>query len=426
MSQGNYPRLLSGWQTVPLKHAVSINPEVLPDYTPPDTLLSYVDIAALENGVADLNPTEVTFEAAPSRARRVLRDGDTILSTVRTYLKAVASFPKVDANLIASTGFAVLRPNGMLHSRFAYWAALAEPFIENVVAHSDGVSYPSINPTLLGTLPIVVPPATDQKRIAIFLDDKTARIDALIADKELLVEKLREYWRSVSAEIVVRGIRKSSSVTETGIPWLGKTPSHWELRPMKTLFRLVTEQSEDDHGLELLSLYTDIGVRPRKDLEQKGNRASNTDGYWLVQKDDLVVNKLLAWMGAIAASNYSGVTSPAYDILRPTADINTWYYDALFRSGIYLTEFKSKSRGIMDMRLRLYFEELGTVKVPFPPREEQDEIVKALHAKKAHIDELIDHCVAHIDRLHEYRSSLISAAVTGQIDVSKYKEMETA
>lgn len=313
---------------------------------------------------------------------------------------------------------ALSEPTGLEPKYVYYWL---QTFREQLIRKASGGGQPNVNQDTIRALRISSPTRPSQQYIVEFLDEHTARIDALIAEKEQLIEKLKEYWRSVSAEMVVRGIRKPSRVRNTHITWIGDIPDHWELRPLKTLFRLVAEPAADDHGLELLSLYTDIGVRPRRELEQRGNKASSTNGYWLVKKDDLVVNKLLAWMGAIAASAYSGVTSPAYDILRPTISLNTWYFDALFRSGIYLTEFKSKSRGIMDMRLRLYFDELGTVKVPFPPKEEQDEIVKALDEKKAHVDELVGHCTVHISRLREYRSSLISAAVTGQIDVGTYK-----
>ena len=263
---------------------------------------------------------------------------------------------------------------------------------------------------------VPVPPACLLAPIVSFLDDKTERIDALIAEKERLVDKLVEYWHSKAAELVVRGLRPEVQMAETGVPYLGSMPSHWQFVPLKSIFRLVAEPAPDDHGLELLSLYTSIGVRPRNELEARGNKASSTDGYWLVRENDLVVNKLLAWMGAVAGSAYSGVTSPAYDILRPSHTANTWYFDALLRSGIYLTEFKSKSRGIMEMRLRLYWEQLGTVKVPLPPKQEQDEIVDELNAQKKRVDSLLEHCHHHIATLREYRSSLISAAVTGRLD----------
>jgi type I restriction enzyme S subunit len=114
-------------------------------------------------------------------------------------------------------------------------------------------------------------------------------------------------------------------------------------------------------------------VRPRKDLEPKGNKATTSDGYWIVRKGDLIVNKLLAWMGAIGISDYDGVTSPAYDILRKRVPMEARYYDFLFRCGVCLTEFRRRSRGIMDMRLRLYF-------VTERPNAATEERLKSGHA----------------------------------------------
>ena len=101
------------------------------------------------------------------------------------------------------------------------------------------------------------------------------------------------------------------------------------------MFKLIIEPAPKNNDLELLSVYTDIGVKPRKELEERGNKASTTDGYWKVRKGDIIVNKLLAWMGAIGLSNYDGVTSPAYDILRATKPLNPYIYHLLFRSPTY-------------------------------------------------------------------------------------------
>ena len=112
----------------------------------------------------------------------------------------------------------------------------------------------------------------------------------------------------------------------SGTKWLGSIPKHWEVIPVKRIFRLAADPAPKNNKSELLSVYTDIGVKPRRLLAQKGNKASSTDGYWLVKKEDIVVNKLLAWMGAVGHSSYDGVTSPAYDILRPIKDFNTKFY----------------------------------------------------------------------------------------------------
>jgi type I restriction enzyme, S subunit len=199
---------------------------------------------------------------------------------------------------------------------------------------------------------------------------------------------------------------------DSGVEWLGEVPEHWEVEQTKRLFKLVADPAPDDNDYELLSIYTEIGVRPRKDLEAKGNKATTTDGYWKVRKGDLIVNKLLAWMGAIGISDYDGVTSPAYDILRQVRVLEPKFYDFLFRCGICFTEFRRFSRGIMDMRLRLYFEDLGQLRMPFPPPYEQKQIVDFLLFETAKIDSLVAEQQRLIELLKEKRQAVISHAVT--------------
>lgn len=194
--------------------------------------------------------------------------------------------------------------------------------------------------------------------------------------------------------------------------WLGKLPSHWQVMRTKLLFNLVTEFAPVGNSEELLSVYTAIGVKPRKELEARGNKASSTDNYWRVQQGDIIVNKLLAWMGAIGISEYNGVTSPAYDILRPKENVNPYYYNFLFRNPIASREFKRHSRGIMDMRLRLYFTRFGDIKLPLPPMEEQDKIVEYLQFKLKKIDRFIRKKKQLIKLLNEQKVAIINNAVT--------------
>jgi len=199
---------------------------------------------------------------------------------------------------------------------------------------------------------------------------------------------------------------------DSGVEWLGEVPEHWELLPIKRFFGLVAEPAPENNDFELLSIYTDIGVRPRRTLEAKGNKATTTDGYWLVKQGDLIVNKLLAWMGAIGMSAYEGVTSPAYDILRQTRPLNPKFYHYLFRCGICFSEFRRYSRGIMDMRLRLYFDQLGLLPMPFPPPEEQTAIASFLDTETSKIDGLVSEQRRLIELLKEKRQAVISHAVT--------------
>ncbi len=204
----------------------------------------------------------------------------------------------------------------------------------------------------------------------------------------------------------------------TDLKWFEYLPESWAIMRTKQMFRLVIEKAPANNKMELLSVYTHIGVRPRKSLEQRGNKASTTDGYWVVKEGDIICNKLLAWMGAIGASHYQGVTSPAYDILRPIKSCNTDYYHFLFRTKKYLQQFKIRSRGIMDMRLRLYFDQFGQIPIPVPPRPEQDQIVAYLRAQDAHIARLIKAKRDLIGLLTEQKLRIIDHAVTRGLDAT--------
>jgi type I restriction enzyme S subunit len=261
------------------------------------------------------------------------------------------------------------------------------------------------------------PPIEEQSAIATFLDRETGKIDALIAEQEKLLKLLAEKRQATISHAVTRGLNPNAPMKASGMPWLGEIPAHWQLLPTKRLFRLIVDPAPVNNNEELLSIYTDIGVRPRKSLKAKGNKSTTTDGYWRVRKGDIIVNKLLAWMGAMGLSRYDGVTSPAYDILRKTRQLNPAYYDYLFRCGIMFSEFRRYSRGIMDMRLRLYFAEFGQITIPYPSDAEQTGIVDFLSNELMRFDGLKREAEHGIALLKERRSALIAAAVTGKIDV---------
>lgn len=167
------------WEVKPIKFFATYNDEALPDGTDPDLMLNYVDISSVSLVEGIQKVEQVEFEKAPSRARRIVRDGDTIVSTVRTYLKAIAPVRRPIENMIVSTGFAVIRPDRTMNPDYLGYFIQSEGFVGEVVSKSNGVSYPAINPgDLVGILGLR-PPLEEQAEIVRFLDEKTAEIDKL-------------------------------------------------------------------------------------------------------------------------------------------------------------------------------------------------------------------------------------------------------
>lgn len=264
---------------------------------------------------------------------------------------------------------------------------------------------------------IILPSLDEQSKILDLLNPFLMNIDQAIAIKEQQIALLNERKQIVIQKAVTQGLDSNVPMKDSGVEWIGEIPEHWEIIKVKNLFKLIIEPAPKNNDLELLSVYTDIGVKPRKELEERGNKASTTDGYWKVRKGDIIVNKLLAWMGAIGLSNYNGVTSPAYDILRAVKPLNPYIYHLLFRSPTCSAELKKHSRGIMDMRLRLYFDKFGDVLVPYAPIYEQNEIIKYIEVEEQKINAGIELINQQIEKLKEYKTTLINDAVTGKIKV---------
>lgn len=177
---------------VPLKRLARINPESLPDTTEPDYTFRYVDISTTGRGVLKEEPASMTFESAPSRAKRILRLGDTILSTVRTYLRASWTVRESARDLVASTGFVCLRPRENVDPHFLGWLVAANLVVDEVVARSVGVSYPAINSNEVGAIKVPCPPLPEQRKIAKSLDAVRPRIDALSTARTKMSNLLNE------------------------------------------------------------------------------------------------------------------------------------------------------------------------------------------------------------------------------------------
>ena len=315
----------------------------------------------------------------------------------------------------SNQGCFLLIPYGETDVRFYYYWLYAK--VDYLQVLGRGSTFMELSTDELKSLSVPHPSITRQRAIANYLDREVTRLDALVAAKERVLGLLSEKRRALITRSVTRGLDPRAPLRDSGIPWLGKIPAHWEVKRVKYIFRLVADPAPEGNAFELLSLYTDIGVRPRKELEARGNKATTTDSYWMVQRGDLIVNKLLAWMGAFGVSDYDGVTSPAYDILRPIADIEPYYYHHLFRCGICQLEIRRRSYGIMDMRLRLYFDRLGDMAVPVPPREEQTRILELVRTETSQLDRINQATERTIALLKERRAALIAAAVTGRINV---------
>ena len=191
------------WILKPIKFIAKINQLTLAENTEASYEINYVDIGSVST-IHGIEKTETfLFKDAPSRARRIVNNGDIIVSTVRTYLKAIAYIDHPPENLIVSTGFAVLTPiKKIIIPQYARYTFLAEQFIAEVIAKSKGISYPAITATELADIKIALPQSNEQKQILQYLDHENAKFDALVNTQNELIQKLKEYRSSIISHAV--------------------------------------------------------------------------------------------------------------------------------------------------------------------------------------------------------------------------------
>lgn len=283
----------------------------------------------------------------------------------------------------------------------------------------DGVRS-ALNSSDMGSFAIPFPDDETQHKIAKYIDLQKVKVDSLIANVQAQIEKLKAYKQSLITEIVTKGLDPSVPMKDSGVEWIGEIPKHWGVTRIKNLFDLRNERNDeaDLSKVNLISLYTDLGVVQHSDIvETTGNRAVTAEGYKFVHKNDIVVNIILCWMGAVGMSNYNGVTSPAYDIYSPKDGTLSEYYHYLFRTQRFNGECYRYGRGIMLMRWRTYSTEFRSIDIPCPTYDEQVAIIAHLKSKCNQIDQLIAIKQKKIDKLNEYKKSLIYEYVTGKKEV---------
>lgn len=190
------------WNLSKVKYEAFINSNALNENIDPFTEIEYIDIGSVNSKGEILKTENYRFEDAPSRARRIVNKGDTLISTVRTYLKAITTIEFQQENLIASTGFAVLTPKEKISSKYLGYIFKSSVYVDEIVSRSTGVSYPAINASEIGNLELIFPSIEEQNSIIQYLDEELNYVDSTIRIIETQINKLKEYRQSLIYEAV--------------------------------------------------------------------------------------------------------------------------------------------------------------------------------------------------------------------------------
>lgn len=395
------------WNVLKLKYVVKTRDEKAlfdPNY---DTYIGMENIKGYSN---ELIETDTEYEKS---IQSVYKHGDILFGKLRPYLSKVCIMQ--NSGFCSGEFLVVSDYNGC--KSFLRYSLLNPKFIQNINASTYGAKMPRANSEYILNQKIAVPPIYEQERIAEFLDKKCGEIDGLIADIKTQVQTLEQYKRSVITEAVTKGLNPSAEMKDSGAGWMPFVPAHWLVEKIKYHLRIRGQKNMGDR--QVLSLYRDYGVVPKDSRDNNHNVTSeDTSTYRFVRVGDFVVNKMKAWQGSVAVSQYEGIVSPAYYVYEFTDNLfNKRYFHYLLRNKTYTTEFMRLSGGIRVGQWDLPAEAFENTVVLIPPADEQKEIADYLDNKCAQIDELISAKQSQIETLESYKKSLIYEYVTGKKEV---------
>lgn len=358
----------------------------------------------------------ITHEKYNSLSGAKLKTGD-IVFCLRGSVGKCALNQHLTEGTVASS-LATIRPTG-IDEKYLLYCLLSDIADKQTDLSMNGTCAANLSAENVSKYVLPVPSRIEQHRIADFLDAECARIDAVIEKTRASIEEYKKLKQSVITQAVTKGIRPGRKMKDSGIEWIGEIPEEWAVRRIKTIFSLRDERNYLPlEEVNLISLYTDLGVVQHSDLEKiTGNKASNADGYKIVHENDIIVNIILCWMGAIGRSAYSGVTSPAYDIYVPSDEIECRFYHHYFRTKGFSGDCYKRGKGIMAMRWRTYSDQFRDIHVVVPPIAEQREILNYLDSRTDEIEMLITKKERFLAEMESYKKSLIFEYVTGKKEV---------
>jgi len=269
------------------------------------------------------------------------------------------------------------------------------------------------------SIQFVIPGKTEQTNIANFLDKKTAQIDEAITIKQKQIELLKERKQILIQKAVTQGLDPNVPMRDSGVDWIGEIPEHWDLLKLKHLFKEVNKRTKTGEEI-LFSLRMVQGLVPHDSVSDKTISNSSLIDYKIVERGQLVMNRMRAAIGIFGVAKNYGLVSPDYAVFNIKVTVNADYFLRLFKTSLMGTQFRLNSKGLgtgSSGFMRLYTESFGDIKIPFPSVDEQIEINNYIESQSQSIDDVINLQNTQIEKLKEYKTTLINSAVTGKVKV---------
>lgn len=349
-------------------------------------------------------------------SRYLIKNGDLLFAWSAT----IDSYLWNRGNALLNQHIFKVLPNSRITKSFLYYSLKHYSGIwADYDAHGSTMRH--IKKESLGNK-IYVPSLTEQNEIANFLDAEIGKVNCLIAKKQNLISQLFEKEQATIEGAISLGIRSNRDVQKTNIPWLPEIPKDWDIRRAKYLFKEANRPPLEDD--KIITAYRDGQVTLRENRRADGYTIAIKEvGYQHISKGDLVIHTMDAFAGAIGVSDSDGKSTGEYAVCEAISEeTNNSYYAYVLRSMAKRNYIYVLCPSVRERAPRFRFVRFAPIELPAPSKEEQDSIVEYLNKSIAQNNELRNKTQSSIDLLQKFSTSLIAAAVTGQLDIKAWKK----
>lgn len=396
------------------------------------TANEYVDDGIPMLATPNIKGSEIDFKSAARITRRrydespeiALNIGDVLLTKDGSTIGTVNMVRELPEHATVNGSIAVITPNRTLSGRFLYWV-LASQYAQSIFGRlRDGMGVPHLFQRDINRIFIPYPPVDEQRSIAEYLDRETQKIDELITEQRSLIEILKERREALIEQIVPLGL-SDASLTESSVPWISRMPSHWNVARMKHDTEMATGGTPDTDDLTYWTEPSDelgvpwVAISDMSQRKSVGNTAKRLTLAGIASKrltigeEGTILFAMYASVGEVSRLDISATWNQAILGITPGVKFDSQYlaYSLMAMRRFMLGEVRTNTQANLSAR------QVGDMWLPCPPRGEQREIANYLDDQTSRIDELISESEDLIALSRERRAALITAAVTGQIDV---------
>ncbi len=386
------------------------------------------DLAYISSKDINVNDASVNYENGlriPKKAGyKVAPKGSVLLCIEGGSAGKKITFTNEDVCFVNK--LACFKSTDKIDNKYIFYLIKSKPFITQFNLSMSGL-IGGVAISLIKNFDVNFPPLPEQTAIANFLDEKTAKIDLAIAQKERLIELLQERKQIIIQQAVTKGLpaeeRKKADLDmevemkDSGVEWIGEIPKHWEVRRFKNLF--TQSKLTPRKGDGTVTSYRDGQVTLRSNRRLTGyTEAILENGFQGVRKGQLVLNSMDAFEGAIGVSDSDGKCTPEYIVCNKIKSRTSNYYFAYLLREMALSKYILVIGGAVRQRaVRIRFNSLAKRFMVTPPSEEQDKIVDYIQKESEKIERGVFLLENQIAKLKEYKATLIDSAVTGKIKV---------